>query len=100
MSATPVYVGDIAGAYIIEGDRHPVALSPDNRYLVVGYDALRVWDLTSLAPAFEERLTIYRHGGPESLITNLRFVDHGVVETTSNDGVQWWDLHTGEFVPR
>lgn len=100
MTGTPVYAGDIAGAYITSGDRHPVALSPDNRYLVVGYDALRVWDLTELPEVYEERLPIYRHGGPDSMVTNVRFVDFGVIETTSNDGLQQWELHTGVYIPQ
>jgi hypothetical protein len=100
MTGTPVYMGDIAGAYITGGDRHPIALSPDNRYLAVGYDALRIWDLTSLPAAYEDRLPIYRHGGPDSIIASVRFLNDSIIETTSNDGVQLWDLHTGVYVPQ
>jgi WD40 repeat protein len=75
-----------------------VALSPDNRHLVIGYDALRVWDIQNLPENVEDRLPIYRHGGPESPIWSVRFADWGVIETTSAEGVQKWDLHTGVYI--
>jgi hypothetical protein len=78
---------------------HPVALSADNRYLVVGHEALRVWDVQNLPENVADRLPIYRHGGPKALIQSVRFADWGVIETTSAEGVQHWDLHTGEFIP-
>ncbi|MEO1439007.1 MAG: hypothetical protein AAFV33_01310, partial [Chloroflexota bacterium] len=74
-------------------------LSLDNRYLAAGYDAIRVWDLQNLPAAEAERLPIYRHGGPQALINELRFADNGVIETVSADGVQQWDLHTGVYIP-
>jgi hypothetical protein len=58
-----------------------------------------VWDLQNLPDKVEDRLPIYRHGGPEALITSLRFAEPGVIETTSKDGVQKWDLHTGVYIP-
>jgi hypothetical protein len=76
-----------------------VTLSPENRYLVVGLDALRVWDIQNLPEMVEERLPIYRHAGPEALIDSVRFVDWGIVETNSNEGLQRWDLHTGAYIP-
>jgi WD40 repeat protein len=85
--------------YIPFADYHHVALSADNRYLIAGYDAIRVWDIQNLPEAFEDRLPIYRHGGPDALIDSLRFSDWGVIETTSADGVQRWDLHTGVYIP-
>jgi hypothetical protein len=65
----------------------------------LGYDALRVWDIQHLPANFEDRLPIYRHGGPEALIQSVRFADWGIIETTSADGVQRWDLHTGVYIP-
>lgn len=47
----------------------------------------------------EDRLPIYRHAGPEATIWSVRFADWGVIETTSAEGVQRWDLHTGEYLP-
>ena len=78
---------------------HPVALSANNRYLVVGHEALRVWDVQNLPENVADRLPIYRYGGPKALIQSVRFADWGVIETTSAEGVQHWDLHTGEFIP-
>jgi WD40 repeat protein len=92
-------VEGFAAPYIPFADYHPVALSADNRYLAVGYDAIRVWDLQNLPAAIEDRLPIYRHGGPDALIESLRFSADGVIETTSGDGVQNWDMHTGVYVP-
>lgn len=79
-------------------DAHPVALSPDNRYLIAGYHAVRVWDLTTLPEAEIARLPIYRHGGPAALIRSLTFDTSDVIETISDDGIQHWNLHTGVFV--
>jgi WD40 repeat protein len=76
-----------------------MALSADNRYLVAGLDALRVWDIQNLPEKVEDRLPIYRHGGPKALIWSVRFADSGVIETTSEEGTQKWDLHTGEYIP-
>ncbi len=82
----------------VDPNKHAVALSPNNRYLAAGYDAIRVWDLKNLPESKAERVPIYRHGGPDALITELRFVDDGIIETVSGDGVQKWDLHTGVYV--
>ena len=79
-------------------DNQPVALSPDNRYLVAGYDAIRVWDLTLLPVDRAARLPIYRHGGPNALIHSLRFVASDVIETVSDNGIQKWNLHTGIYI--
>ncbi|MFN8531242.1 MAG: hypothetical protein U0670_21785, partial [Anaerolineae bacterium] len=75
---------------------HPVALSPDHRYLVAGYDAIRVWDLQNLS---SDGLPVYRHGGPASLIESLSFSAPTLIETHSADGVQHWDLFTGVYLP-
>jgi hypothetical protein len=79
--------------------RNQIALSQDNRYLVIGDDALRVWDIQHLPERVEDRIPIYRHGGPKARIWSVRFSDWGVIETTSEEGVQHWDLHTGEYIP-
>lgn len=80
-------------------DYHPIALSADNRYLIAGYDAIRVWDIQNLPENVADRLPIYRHAGPEALIWSADFSDWGVIETTSEEGTQHWDLHTGAFIP-
>lgn len=80
------------------GSYAAVALSPDNRYLAVGGLAIRVWDLQNLEPAYEDRFPIYRHEGPFANIGCLQFVDNTIIETRSADGVQLWDLHTGELI--
>ncbi|HEX2905389.1 MAG TPA: WD40 repeat domain-containing protein [Phototrophicaceae bacterium] len=76
-----------------------VTISDDNRYLIAGREAIRVWDLQNLPEAVEDRLPLYRHGGPKGLIWSVRFVEPTVIETTSDDGVQKWDLHTGAYIP-
>ncbi len=100
-TATPTYVNaeGFGAPNIPLVDYHPVALSADNRYLIAGYDAIRVWDLQNLVENDKDRLPIYRHGGPQASIWSLTFSDWGVVETTSEEGVQHWDLHTGVFIP-
>lgn len=75
-----------------------VALSPDNRYLVMGYDALRVWDLHNLPESVEDRLPIYRHGGPGGIVKAMQFIDDVTIETTTDAGVTRWNLHSGEPV--
>ncbi|MEL6149878.1 MAG: hypothetical protein AAFR56_09660 [Chloroflexota bacterium] len=97
--AQAVNVEGFAARLNADPNRHAVALSLDNRYLAAGYDAIRVWDLQNLPAAEAERLPIYRHGGPQALINELRFADNGVIETVSADGVQQWDLHTGVYIP-
>lgn len=80
---------------------HPeqIALSADNRYLVIGVTALRIWDLQNLPEKVEDRLPIYRFGGPKSEIWSVRFATPDVIETTSAEGIQDWDLHTGKYIP-
>ncbi len=76
-----------------------VALSADNRYLVMGYDALRVWDLHNLPEQPEDRLPVYRHGGPGSFIRTVRFIEATVVEVTTERGITRWDILTGANIP-
>jgi WD40 repeat protein len=76
-----------------------VALSPDNRYLVMGYQAIRVWDLSNLPENVEDRLPIYRFAGPGKRIVDLRFVDNTTIETTAADGqTSRWDVLSGNPV--
>lgn len=98
-ASVAVNVEGFAAPEIPLANYHPVALSADNRYLAVGYDAIRVWDIQNLPEKFEDRLPIYRHAGPKALIQSLRFSDWGVIETNSKEGIQHWDLHTGAFIP-
>lgn len=95
--AYPVYVANFLG-----GD---IALSPNNRYLAVGYLAIRVWDLHNLESAYEDRLPIYRHEGPLPNhysylgdINELRFINNSIIETRVLREIQLWDLHTGELI--
>ncbi|MEP6984826.1 MAG: WD40 repeat domain-containing protein, partial [Chloroflexota bacterium] len=97
-AAVSVNVEGFAAPDIPLADYDPVALSADNRYLAVGYDAIRVWDIQNLPEKVEDRLPIYRHAGPKTLIWSLRFSDAGVIETNSKEGIQHWDLHTGQFL--
>jgi hypothetical protein len=73
-------------------------LTTDNRYLVLGYTALRVWDLHSLPPAYEDRLPTYRHGGPAAVVRCLRVISERVVETITIDGASRWNVETGQRV--
>ena len=100
--SNPIYLNtDNFGApYIPLTDYHPIALSPDNRYLIAAYNAIRVWDLHNLPENINDRLPIYRHGGPEARIWSARFINQEIIETTSEESTQWWILHTGEFVPQ
>jgi WD40 repeat protein len=76
-----------------------IAVSQDNRYLVIGIESLRVWDIQNLPENVGDRDPIYNHAGPEGFIQSVRFVDWGIIETVSADGVQRWDLHTGIYIP-
>jgi hypothetical protein len=63
-----------------------VALSPDNRYLVMGFTALRVWDLQNLAENFDERLPLWRFPGTGSRITQVQFLDATRIQMTTVEG--------------
>jgi len=81
------------------GDKNArVALSPDRRYLVITDDMIGVWDLTHLAADIEMRDPIYTYAGPNALIQSVRFIDNVTIETTSAEGVQRWNVETGELV--
>jgi hypothetical protein len=77
-----------------------VALSPDTRYLVMVYRAVRVWDLTQLPEDVKDRLPVRRFGGPKAFISGIRFVDTTVLEITTDGGnTSKWDVLTGEELP-
>jgi hypothetical protein len=59
---------------------------------------LRVWDLFNLPEEFDARDPIYRHDGPSAYYPTVRFVDNTTIETTSADGVQLWNVVTGELI--
>jgi len=94
-----VNVEGLASPSVAYTGYHHVALSPDNRYLVSGINALRVWDLQNLPTNFADRLPTYRHAGPKSPIWSVHFVAPLVVETESAAGRQKWDIITGKFIP-
>ncbi|MDX2139906.1 MAG: hypothetical protein SF123_17605 [Chloroflexota bacterium] len=76
-----------------------VALSADNRYLVMGYTALRVWDLQNVAPNFEDRLPFLRLAGTGGRIRAVRFIDTRIVEMeTVTDVIIRYDVQTGARV--
>jgi hypothetical protein len=76
-----------------------VALSPDNRYLVMVYSAVRVWDLAQLPENVKDRLPVRHFGGPKAFISAIRFVDTTVLEITTDSGkTSKWDVRTGEEV--
>jgi len=103
-TAPAMRVYDIASGQGVEvnvelNGKGVVALSPDNRYLVMGYQALRVWDLQTLPEVVEDRLPHFRYEGPQAMVQSLRFIDGTILETTSNDGIQLWDILTGNLIP-
>ena len=75
-----------------------LAISPDNRHLVIASTTIRVWDLWNLPEIFEDRLPIYRHEATFHRIGCIRFLDNDIVETISADGTYYWNIHTGEIV--
>lgn len=79
-----------------------VTFSPDNRYLVVARDTIRVWDLGNVRP---DGLPTYQYDGPEGRIGTVRFADSNTLETLNVDvhplsGYFWlrWNLVSGEFL--
>lgn len=74
-----------------------VAMSPDNRYLVMTYTAVRVWDLHNLPEAVEDRLPVYRFGLPY-LGNKAYFEDNTtlVAESGTSGTILRWNLETGQ----
>ncbi|MBK8025443.1 MAG: hypothetical protein IPK19_29625 [Chloroflexi bacterium] len=74
-----------------------VALSPDNRYLIMTYTAIRVWDLWNLPETFEARLPVYRFALPGDN-SEVYFVNSTTVAARSGDVVYEWDLVSGQRI--
>ena len=72
-------------------------LSPDGRYLIIARLYIRVWDLQNLPEEFMDRQPI-RYHGPNARIRAVRFVSNTIIETESNEGIQYWDIETGQQV--
>lgn len=82
------------------GSANQIALSPNNRYLVVGFDLIRVWDLENPPGNVRDRQPTARYEGPEGNILRIRFLDDTTLETQDMYGVtQRWDLLTGAELP-
>lgn len=77
-----------------------IALSPDNRYLVIGDTAIRVWDLDNLTTAYEDRLPIHRHAASDARINALRFLSTTIIETRNDLGItECWHVESGAQIP-
>lgn len=79
-----------------------VRFSPDNRYLVIARDTIRVWDLQT---PNADGLPTYQYDGPGARIGTVRFADAATLETLSvvscnRCSSYWlrWNLTTGAFV--
>jgi hypothetical protein len=79
-----------------------VRFSPDNRYLVIARDTIRVWDLHNTNA---DGLPTYQYDGPQARIGTVRFADPNTLETLSVVSCNvcssyWlrWNLATGEFL--
>jgi hypothetical protein len=75
-----------------------IDLSDNGRYLVIGLRYIRVWDLQNLPADFNDHRPIYRYEGPSEYIREIHFLDNHTVETVTREGVQQWDLTTGEEI--
>ena len=75
------------------------AVSPDGRYLVVGKQNIRVWDLKGLQPDVRYTAPIHRQTTSHHPITALRFIDNDRIEVTDIHGtLQYWDISSGTEV--
>ena len=77
--------------------RNLVALSPDQRYLAIGFRTLRVWDLMELADSFDDRTATYQYLIDSRGMNDLIFVDERTVRIFLDNGnpIQM-DILTGE----
>jgi hypothetical protein len=74
-----------------------IALSPDARYLVIGGNNLRVWDLQNLPTKLSDRNPVV-YTASSAKITSVRFLNGNVVEAVSSEGQAQWDVATGNLV--
>lgn len=79
-----------------------VRFSPDNRYLVIARDTIRVWDLGAVRP---DGLPTYQYDGPDARVGTVRFASADTLETMSVVScaacdTYWlrWNLVTGDFL--
>jgi WD40 repeat protein len=80
------------------GEPSQVAFSPDNRYMVIGRDEIRVWDFQNLRADGKPN---FMYTVPISRIGMIRFVDNTTLETDLiriSRYLYRWDLMSGEFV--
>ena len=100
------------------GNETGMAISPDNRYLAVGYTRVNVWDLQNLPPVVADQTpTAFTFPGPVGFVQHLHFVDNSTVEiasiirdgsrvegnivwTITDGGTSYWNMTTGEEVIR
>jgi hypothetical protein len=64
-----------------------VDISPDGRYLVVGFETLRVWDLATLPENYDERTATYQYPIDTRGMNRLRFIDNTTVEILLDDNI-------------
>lgn len=77
-----------------------VAISPDNRYLVMGYTAVRVWDLQNLPSDPVDRLPTTRIPiCADCRINSLIFTDASTLQVDGGGAVTRWNIVTGERLP-
>lgn len=76
-----------------------IDLSPDRRYVAIGFRTLRVWDLWNLPANFEERTRTYQYLIDDYGVNALHFVDNTTVEVLLDDGFTRWryDVTTGRI---
>ncbi|MBI1280744.1 MAG: hypothetical protein GC179_21650 [Anaerolineaceae bacterium] len=74
-----------------------IALSPDGRYLVIGGNNLRVWDLQKLPTKLSDRDPVV-YAASEAKITSVHFLNGNIIEATSSEGQAQWDVATGNLV--
>jgi WD40 repeat protein len=75
------------------------AVSPDGRYLAIGKQNIRVWDLQGLLPNLRYSAPIHRQTIIHNPIAVMRFVDNQRIQVIDvNGNLQYWDIASGEEV--
>jgi hypothetical protein len=94
----PVWIGAVdlsaqAGSRLVD-------VSPEGRYLVVGFRTLRVWDLANLPEAFEDRTATYQYPIDNRGMNAVHFIDNTTVEILLDDNITLirMNILTGEIV--